>query len=449
MTEHLGSGRRFDVRLRTNEEEHAVPDNVIQLPGGSTPSELNCLVNSLLSESEDGHKEVQFDFLVEGQLLRFGLEDHLEELASKKGDVVNAEREIEVHYFVKQGAPEPQDSLLHDDWVASVDTNDQYILSGCYDGSINIWKFDGSHVVSIPAHNHPVKSVSWMDSLAVREAGVEKVDGKELLFVSGSHDETIKIWKWNPSRKNKIECLSVFVGHTRSVDCMDVNADLIASGSFDRLLKLWSLKVDTESPEKSKKTGKRQKDEEGQAVEKTVKTIPNQAPLLTLSGHTEAITGVAWMTDKKSTSAAPELVTCSMDNTLRVWDIEVNSVKQTIVGSKAFLSVSYSSERNDILTSSADRHIRLWDPRVGSVVTTFTSHHGWVSCISFCPNNSNLFVSGSYDENVKYWDVRLPKASLYDLIGHKDKVLCLNWNQPGHIVSGSADNQVKIFSNHY
>ena len=445
--EDLGSGRRFDLRFKTNQEDIAIPDSVFQVAGGCTCQELSSLVNNVLSDSKEKHQELAFDFLIDGQLLRISLEDHLEELATSKGDVVHSENEIVVEYFLRQEAPEPKDSLLHDDWVSAVETNNKYILSGCYDGSLHLWTLEGVHLVSIPGHANPVKAVSWLDHHAMQNTGID-LDSKELLFVSASHDETLKVWKWNPVYKTNIECLFVCVGHHRSVDCLDVNADLMASGSFDKLLKVWSFESQT-GKDKYHKTGKRQKDEEGQVIEKTVKTIQNKSPLLTLSGHTEAITGIAWMSDKTSESVAPEVVTCSMDNTLRIWDIEVNSVKQTILGSKAFLAVSYSPLRNDLLTSSTDRHIRLWDPRTGSVTMAFSSHHGWVSSIAWSPKNANHFVSGSYDENVKYWDVRLPKASLYDLIGHKDKVLCVDWKQEGYVVSGAADNQVKLFVNHY
>lgn len=38
-----------------------------------------------------------------------------------------------------------------------------------------------------------------------------------------------------------------------------------------------------------------------------------------------------------------------------------------------------------------------------------------------------------------------PKAPLFDLSGHEDKVLCCNWSNPKFMVSGGADNTVRIF----
>lgn len=41
--------------------------------------------------------------------------------------------------------------------------------------------------------------------------------------------------------------------------------------------------------------------------------------------------------------------------------------------------------------------------------------------------------------------MRSPKAPLFDLIGHEDKVHDVDWSNPKYMVSGGADNSVRIF----
>lgn len=449
-----GSGRRFDIKFQTKQQQYAIPDTVFHVPGGCLPAELNQLVNATLSESDPDAAEVDFDFLVEGNLLRLPLEEQLEEISAVRPDFVYGERELLVEYFTKQQAPEPHKSLVHDDWVSSVHADDTYVISACYDGTAQIWKLDGTHVLTVPAHaGSPIKSVSWISAKAISNAGIDGFDSNDRYFVTASQDETLRTWKWSGYKKESVQCLSVCKGHCRSVNCVDVNVDLIASGSLDCHLKIWALsppETRTGKDENRSQAGpKKQKNMEGDAV--SVRSGPSvKTPLVTLSGHTESITCVKWISDQSSAAAAPEVATGSMDNTIRIWDIEVNEVKQTIVGSKAFLSISYSHPMNALLSASTDRHIRLWDTRSKDqrqVVAAFTSHRGWVSTVDWSPANTNFFVSASYDNTVKYWDVRSPNAPLFDLMGHKEKVLCVDWSNTQYIVSGSADNMVKIFKN--
>jgi len=70
---------------------------------------------NLIGNDPDKHcREIDFDFLVCGEVLRVPLSDHLEEHS------VSSEGTVDVEYFERVPAPEPHDCLLHDDWVSSV-----------------------------------------------------------------------------------------------------------------------------------------------------------------------------------------------------------------------------------------------------------------------------------------------------------------------------------------
>jgi ribosome biogenesis protein YTM1 len=118
------------------------------------------------------------------------------------------------------------------------------------------------------------------------------------------------------------------------------------------------------------------------------------------------------------------------------------------MGSKAFFGVAYSPLCKLIVAASADRHIRLYDSRASSgadIKCTFSSHTAWVSCVAWSPKHEHQFVSGSYDQLLKLWDTRCPRAPLYDMAGHDDKILAADWSLPQYMMSGGADNQLKIF----
>jgi WD40 repeat protein len=53
-------------------------------------------------------------------------------------------------------------------------------------------------------------------------------------------------------------------------------------------------------------------------------------------------------------------------------------------------------------------------------------------------------VSASYDQTVKFWDVRAA-VPLYTIAAHDAKALCVTVGPRGEIVSGGADGKVKRF----
>lgn len=403
----------------TKLKKYSISSYPLNVPGSTTGEQLEAIVKALIIEDNDQLIEelnsVEFDFLIDKKLLRTTLSEFLET------EKISFEKQIEIEYILKHEAPVPHKALLHDDWVASVDTLDVWILTGCYDGTAHIWNVqNGKHVLTIPAHTAAIKAVQW-----IRGDGILHTKD-EHHFITCSYDETSMVWKWN-NKSKQIDHIYTFMGHSRSVDCVNVNHDLVATGSYDHLLKIWSIS-DSEDVRSETKNKLR-------------------SPILTLEGHKEAITGCVWMNDFDL--EAPSIVaTVSTDNTIKLWDIELAQSKQVLTSSKAFTDIDYSKLNHLLLSSSCDRHIRLWDARIkegSQIMNVYTSHEGWVDAVCWSSNNEFLFLSASYDTKVKQWDIRSSSAPLYEMSGHHDKVLAVNWSNPEYIVSGSADNQVKIF----
>jgi len=411
----VGSDQEFQIKLCTKLERFAVPDSTFNVSATIDSLGLTSLVRGLLPDS----LSPDFDWLCQGELLRGSL---LEQVSSRPD--ITAENVITLEYIEKNEPPEPQISVNHDDWVSGVRLCGDLILSGCYDNTVNIWSLEGVKKLVIPSHSAPVKAVAWVER---NEEGA--------LFASASHDQTVNIFQWNES-SNSVEGVNTCRGHERSVECIDVssNRKLLASGSFDNTIKVWGARlVSEEQVPEGGTEAKRSKSGGQRAVTRT--------PLSTLGGHKEAVSGVQWLGEA-------ELASASWDHTIKVWDTEMGGLKSEMVGNKAFFSLSYSTENRTLLATGADRSIRLYDPRSseGSVVKAmFTSHVGWVSSVNWASEQPNLFVSSSHDQLVKMWDQRSYKTPLFELTGHTDKVLCCDWSSKDIIVSGGADNDMKLF----
>merc|ERR1712088_894797 len=80
----------------------------------------------------------------------------------------------------------------------------------------------------------------------------------------------------------------------------------------------------------------------------------------------------------------------------------------------------------------------------GKCLKTLKGHSNYVFCCNFNPQ-SNLVVSGSFDESVRIWDVRTGKC-LKTLPAHSDPVSAVHLNRDGSlIVSSSYDGLCRIW----
>ena len=120
----------------------------------------------------------------------------------------------------------------------------------------------------------------------------------------------------------------------------------------------------------------------------------------TLSRRTGFVNSLAFSPDGTS------LVSGSADTTVRLWDIQTGGVVRTFRGHFASVkSVSISPDQATIASGSIDKTIRLWNTQTGECCCVIDGHNDKISSVSFSPTNSQLIISASCNNTLKWWDI--------------------------------------------
>jgi len=172
----------------------------------------------------------------------------------------------------------------------------------------------------------------------------------------------------------KISLANTLTGHSKQVYSVAISPDgqILASGSVDNTIKLWSLS--------------------------------NGKPLRTLSGHSSKVRSLAISPDGQ------KIVSGSWDGTIKLWNLQTGQLLKTLSGhTDGVLSVAISRDGQTLASSSADKTIKLWNLQTGQLLRTLSGHSGWVYSVAISPDGQTL-ANGSDDRTIKLW--HLPTGTL-------------------------------------
>jgi WD40 repeat protein len=100
-----------------------------------------------------------------------------------------------------------------------------------------------------------------------------------------------------------------------------------------------------------------------------------------------------------------------------------------------------------IISCSEDETIKIWDAQTGECLKTFTGHTGWIMAIDLS-HDGHLLVSGSIDHTVKVWDAHSGEC-LHTLIGHNDWLYSVAISADGNwVASGGNDSLLRLWNPH-
>ncbi|MEL6458729.1 MAG: hypothetical protein AAFQ91_10835 [Cyanobacteria bacterium J06621_15] len=291
----------------------------------------------------------------------------------------------------------------HQNWVNSVVFNPQnntQLASASVDGTIKLWDINTGKKRELPTTKHKrINSISFSS------------DGKTL--ASSNADGSIQLWDTQTRKEIKPSSGESLAGHENWVNSVSFNPQNdteLVSGSNDETIKVWNIKT---GEQKYIKKGRSEFDAvsfsfDGETIaaasfDNTIKLWDAQTGEnnRTLKGHNNKVSSISFSRDNKLLASA------SYDKTVKIWNLETGKVKYTFDGHTAKVeSVSFSPNGKIVASGSADKTIKLWDVITGKEIKTFAGHKSDVLTLRFNSNKDNpILASGSADEKIILWKI--------------------------------------------
>lgn len=232
--------------------------------------------------------------------------------------------------------------------------------------------------------------------------GVDLTDDAEFA-ISASDDNTLRVWDVATGR-----CIRLLEGHTGAVMSVALSPEghVALSGSEDSLVRVWNVGI-------------------GEAVHE-------------LEGHTDSVTGVA-ISAKKGAS-------CSLDGTVRIWDIEAGYSTKTLKTDEpnSLTALAMSADMERVLAAEETGDILLWNVPEGKMERALKGHNERVNAIAMTPDGK-LAVSASDDGTLRVWDLETG-ATRHLLEGHHGWVNGVDLSHDGTtIISAGWDKTLRVW----
>ncbi|XP_030043878.1 telomerase protein component 1 isoform X2 [Microcaecilia unicolor] len=288
---------------------------------------------------------------------------------------------------------------------ASVSPEGSSLAIGHQSESVKIYRLkDGFLTAECDVADAAVLSLLWLQ--------------KDFLATGGS-DKTVCLWEVSVHKARR---WGVCEGHEGAVLSLAYSNGVLASASDDCSVLLWSLPLplsdQTEGP---------------------------RSPLAALRGHTAGVTCCAFSPDGRY------LATGSKDRSLLSWDVSASPpclMREMVACHRDWVTGCAWMAASQLLSCSSDCTVCLWDPLTGQHLREFLGHKSAVSSVLAV---GDQVVSASRDGVLKVWNQ--DGVELTSIPAHCSQInQCISACTPGRsesdlqVITAGADGSCKLWS---
>jgi WD40 repeat protein len=118
---------------------------------------------------------------------------------------------------------------------------------------------------------------------------------------------------------------------------------------------------------------------------------------------------------------------------------EISGTQAMVVAGSRDFRIYIWRKRSSSETVSSTRSIRKY------ITADLKGHNGWVWCLASASHSPNILCSGSWDHDIKLWDIRIQDCMTTIRRKHKSAVLSLLFPEPAVVISGCYDKLIRNF----
>ena len=217
------------------------------------------------------------------------------------------------------------------------------------------------------------------------------------LLVSGSHDDTVKLWDVQTGG-----IIKAFYGHTSCVLSVSISVDCttIASGTLDNMIHLWDIQT-------------------GECNH-----------IITQQENVDFV---------RFSTVNPLYLISVSDNKVWQWDINGHQINPTYDGSH----ISFSSDSTQFVLCHGAAVV-VQDSDSEEIMAKFHVASDNINDCCFSPDNSLIAIAAS--STIYVWDITSSDPHIVEIfIGHTGTIRSLVFSSPSSLISSSDDQSVKFW----
>lgn len=334
----------------------------------------------------------------------------------------------------------------HEDIVIclDVDWSGHWLATGAKDNTARLWRLDPENnsfecAAVLTGHAESLGAIA-LPHAAPQESSAAHTDPLShppAYIVTGSQDRTVKRWDTTKDMKEKLRAKYTRKAHDKDINAIDIDPSgaLFASASQDRTVKIysategeaigvlrghrrgvWTVKFapkDSQVPSSSNKgliaTG---------SGDKTVKiwSLADYSCLLTLEGHSNSILKLAWLPHRPVDARdkrGPQVASAAGDGLVKIWDTVSGETMSTLDNHTDRVWALVANPRTGALISGGgDSVITFWKDTTSATLEAATTADS--ERVELDQKLQNFAYAGNYREAI---------------------VLALQMDQPGRLLS--------------